>query len=87
VDITSLAPRTEDGHVHVLVEIPKGDPRFAEYHDISDVPNHLLKEIEHFFDVYKELEGEDYDVLGWGDCSEAQNALEAAISQKKGKDQ
>jgi inorganic pyrophosphatase len=31
---------------------------------------HLLKEIEHFFQVYKDLENKTVDV-GWGDVNEA----------------
>jgi inorganic pyrophosphatase len=32
---------------------------------------HLLKEIEHFFQVYKDLENKTVDVGGWGDVNEA----------------
>src|SRR5579884_508913 len=42
-----------------LLAVPVREPRFAEYRDIADVPKHLLAEIEHFFDVFKELEGKD----------------------------
>jgi inorganic pyrophosphatase len=31
-----------------LLGVPVREPRFAEYEDVSDVPGHLLKEIEHF---------------------------------------
>jgi hypothetical protein len=38
--------------------VPVREPRrFAEHEDISDVPGHLLREIEHFFEVFKDLEG------------------------------
>jgi inorganic pyrophosphatase len=37
--------------------------------DLSDM-NHL-KEIEHFFQVYKDLENKTVDVGGWGDVNEA----------------
>jgi inorganic pyrophosphatase len=30
---------------------------------------HLLKEIEHFFQVYKDLENKTVDVGGWGDVN------------------
>jgi inorganic pyrophosphatase len=39
--------------------------------DLSDINPHLLKEIEHFFQVYKDLENKIVDVEGWGDLSEA----------------
>lgn len=33
------------------------DPRFASYKNVTDVEEHILKEISHFFQVYKDLEG------------------------------
>ena len=33
-------------------------PRYDEVNDIADLPQRLLDEIEHFFDVYKMLEPE-----------------------------
>jgi inorganic pyrophosphatase len=36
---------------------------------------HLLKEIEHFFQVYKDLENKKVDVGGWGDVTEAYNII------------
>jgi inorganic pyrophosphatase len=32
------------------------DPMFATYNDISQLPPHTLREIRHFFEIYKELE-------------------------------
>jgi inorganic pyrophosphatase len=39
--------------------------------NLSDINPHLLKEIEHFFQVYKDLENKQVDVEGWGDVNEA----------------
>jgi inorganic pyrophosphatase len=50
-----------------LLCVPVQEPRFAEYEDIADVPRHLLKEIEHFFNVFKDLEDRHIDTLGC-DC-------------------
>ena len=63
------------------------EPRFAEYEDISDVPGHLLKEIEHFFEVFKDLEGSDIEVLGWEGAQEAQGLLEEAIQVEEGSEE
>ena len=62
-----------------LLGVPVREPRFAEYADVSDVPGHLLREIEHFFDVFKDLEGSDIGVLGWEGAQEAQELLDEAI--------
>jgi inorganic pyrophosphatase len=32
------------------------DPMFESYNDISQLPPHVLREIRHFFEIYKELE-------------------------------
>ena len=36
--------------------VPAHDPRWDTVHDLGDVPDHLLHEIEHFFDFYKTIE-------------------------------
>jgi inorganic pyrophosphatase len=47
--------------------------------DLSDVPRHLLNEIGHFFDIYKELEpGKSTDVRGWMDRAEAERVVKDA---------
>jgi hypothetical protein len=43
------------------------------------VPSHLLNEIGHFFDIYKELEpGKSTDVRGWMDRAEAERVIKDA---------
>jgi inorganic pyrophosphatase len=41
-----------------IVCVPAGDPRWRDVNVITDVPELLRAEIEHFFDVYKMLEPE-----------------------------
>ncbi|MBR6788626.1 MAG: inorganic diphosphatase [Clostridia bacterium] len=40
-----------------IVALPFGDPANACYRSIHDMPEHLMKEMEYFFTVYKQLEG------------------------------
>jgi inorganic pyrophosphatase len=68
-----------------LLCVPIREPRFAEYNDISDVPTHLLKEIEHFFDVFKDLEDSEVATLGWEGVQQAHAVLEAAIDAAQAK--
>ena len=70
-----------------LLGVPVREPRFAEYGDVSDVPEHLLREIEHFFDVFKELEGNEIEVLGWEGAQQAQELLEEAIRGREGSEE
>lgn len=73
-----LAIATGHGPEHKLLGAPVGEPRFAEYRDVADLPAHLLKEIEHFFEVYRELEGKDVASLGWEGVERARAVLDGA---------
>ncbi len=70
---------------HKLLGVPIGEPVWAEVERLEDVPHHLLREIEHFFAVYKELEAKKTAVLGWRDLEEALDVL--ARSQRAHADQ
>jgi inorganic pyrophosphatase len=62
-----------------LLGVAAHDVRKARIKDLSDVPRHLLNEIGHFFDIYKELEpGKSTDVRGWMDRAEAERVIKDA---------
>ncbi len=46
-----------------IIAIPFGDPSLTQYKDIKELPNHLLSEMKHFFEVYKSLEGKRTYIL------------------------
>ena len=74
-----LVMRDEAGKDEKILAVPTEDPRFAEYRDISDVPGHLVKEAEYFFNIYKELEGKQTIVLGWEGVAKAHDIIRQAI--------
>ena len=39
-----------------IITVAEGDPNFQEVQDLDQLPEHLLAELENFFDVYKKLE-------------------------------
>lgn len=61
----------EKGPDEKILCVPIYDPLWNHIKKISDVPPHLLKEIEHFFAVYKELEKKKTGVEGWEDYESA----------------
>lgn len=61
----------------VLV-VPAHDPLFEDYKDIHDIPKHFLKEVSHFFEVYKDLEGHRAKPLGWEGAAAAKEAIHRA---------
>ena len=64
-----------------ILTVPTSDPNQAEYFDIADIPGHFLKEIEHFFHIYKDLEGKEVEVLGWTQSVEAYREIELSIER------
>ncbi|MBQ2707148.1 MAG: inorganic diphosphatase [Clostridia bacterium] len=41
-----------------ILAVPFGDPVYSSYSDVSELPAHVAEEITHFFNVYKNLEGD-----------------------------
>jgi len=60
-----LRMRDEKGDDEKVLTGPVADPRYREVGEIGHVPPHFLREVEHFFRVYKELEGHAVTTLGW----------------------
>ena len=52
------APR-ESRREAKLITVAEGDPNFDRVQDLDQLPEHLLRELENFFDVYKMLEPGD----------------------------
>ncbi len=59
--------------------VANDDPRYADIKDISDLQKHTLKEIAHFFEVYKHLEGKKIEKLFWKNAPSAKKAISDAI--------
>jgi inorganic pyrophosphatase len=57
----------EKGPDEKILCVPILDPLWNHIERLKDVPPHLLKEIEHFFAVYKDLEEKKTGVEGWAD--------------------
>ena len=55
------------------------DPFFSDMTDYTDLPSHFLKEVEHFFTVYKDLEGGRVEPIGWEKESVAKERIRYAI--------
>lgn len=62
-----------------VLAVPASDPLYRDYHDISDIPQHFLAEVAHFFEVYKDLEGVRTEGLGWEPAKVAKESIQHAI--------
>jgi len=61
-----------------ILAAPEGNPRFDQIRDVENVPAHSRREIEHFFNIYKELEGKHTEVRGWSGAERAREMIQQA---------
>ena len=71
----------EKGPDEKIICVPVSDPVWNQKNDLSDLNPHRIKEIEHFFQVYKDLEEKKVDVGGWGNADEAYEILDKCIER------
>jgi inorganic pyrophosphatase len=58
-----------------IVAVPNRNPRYDEVHTMDQIFPHVRREIEHFFAIYKELEGKKTKMLGWGRPMESREVI------------
>src|SRR5215510_5972368 len=58
-----------------LLAVVENDPVYREINDCSQVFPHLLREIEHFFSIYKNLEGKKTKLAGWASAKVARKII------------
>ena len=64
-----------------VLGVPNSDPLFAEYRNLRDAPSHFLREVEHFFGTYKQLEGVTIETMGWATAQDATDEVKASIER------
>ncbi len=62
-----------------IMAVPKKDPFYNTYNDISELPEHISEEISHFFKVYKTLENKNTEIGGLYGKEVAQKVLKECI--------
>jgi len=58
--------------------VGKNNPRYKDVWNFSEIYPHMLREITHFFSIYKDLEGKRVEVKGWRDASFARTKVAEA---------
>ena len=62
-----------------IIAVPYSDPYYNMYKDISELPDHVYEEMQHFFSVYKSLENKDTAVNEVSNRDEAVRIINDAI--------
>jgi len=81
-----LLMQDESGQDEKILAVPsdKLTKRYEKIKDYTDLPEITLKQIEHFFTHYKDLEPNKWvKILGWGSVEEAQKIVTASIEKAK----
>ena len=68
-----------------VLAVGKNNPRYTNVWNYTDMYPHLLKEITHFFSIYKDLEGKRVEMRGWHDAGYARDRVVHAMNQFKEK--
>jgi len=68
-----------------IIAVPVRDPRWNEVNDIGDVNKHTLKEIEHFFSTYKDLQNKVVKISGFENAEAAKGAFDRSLELYKDK--
>lgn len=66
----------QQAHDQKILAVPNRNPRYDEVHTMDQIYPHVRREIEHFFTIYKELEGRQTATQGWDGPREARRAIQ-----------
>jgi len=58
-----------------VLAVGTNNPIYKEVQDYEGLYPHLLREIEHFFTIYKELEAKTTRIVGWHDAGDAREII------------
>ena len=76
--------RDDAGPDAKVLAVPANDSRWAGVLDLEDLPDHLLDEIKHFFEAYKDLEpGKFSEVREWQGREAAELEITEAYERAK----
>ncbi|BDU76688.1 inorganic diphosphatase [Mesoterricola sediminis] len=69
----------DKGQDDKILSVALTDPNYMHVQNLADLPPHLLREVEHFFLTYKNLEAKDVVSRGWQGKEEALEFIEECI--------
>ncbi len=76
--------RDEKGPDEKILCVPLRDPMWSHIRDLPDLQETLLAEVEHFFAVYKDLEGKPTGTEGFEDRASALRVIDEARRRARG---
>lgn len=77
--IGMMSMRDEKGQDDKIIAVHAHDPAFRDYHDISALPQHVVRELKRFFEDYKILESKEVVVEHFRGHLDAVNTIRDAM--------
>ncbi|MHB0913758.1 MAG: inorganic diphosphatase [Armatimonadota bacterium] len=71
----------EEGEDFKIIAVAATDPRYREVANLDGLPEHIRREIVHFFSIYKQLEHKETEILGWLDIERAHSIISLAAER------
>jgi len=62
-----------------IIAVPVSDPRWDEIGDLEDINKHTLKEIQHFFETYKQIEDKEVVISGFENKANAIESVDKSV--------
>lgn len=79
-----LRMHDDKGQDDKVLCVAADDPNYQHVNDLKDLPPHFMKEVEHFFLTYKDLEEKDVHTDGWEGRDAALAFVKRCIEAHKG---
>jgi len=72
--------RDDKGQDDKIIAVHLDDPQWSDYHDISEIPRHMLAELQRFFLDYKTLEKKQVEIEALRGRVDAENVIDEALA-------
>ena len=79
-----LKMHDDKGRDDKVLCVAADDPNYAHVETLEDLPPHFMKEVEHFFVTYKDLEEKDVHSDGWAGKEAALTFVRECIAAYQG---
>jgi inorganic pyrophosphatase len=76
--VAALAMLDQGVHDEKVLAVAQSSPVHQSIHNHTDLAPHVLREVEHFFLVYKQLEGKETQPKGWRDAARAHELIQSS---------
>lgn len=66
-----------------LIGVPAGDKAYDHIQNIEDVPEQWQKAVQHYFEHYKDLKGDDVEIKGFAGVEDAIKVFDECVERYK----